>query len=92
MITAQHAQPNLAALRGEIAARQISKRAIAALLGISESLFSLYITGKRPAPADFETQVRWAMDALEEEQRVAAEAVEKLRAERVAQDADGGRL
>ena len=92
MITAQHAQPNLAALRGEIAARQISKRAIAALLGISESLFSLYITGKRPAPADFETQVRWAMDALEEEHRVAAEAVEKLRAERVAQDADGGRL
>ena len=91
MITAQHAQPNLAALRGEIAARQISKRAIAALLGISESLFSLYITGKRPAPADFETQVRWAMDALEEEKRVAAEAVEKLRAERAAQDADGER-
>ena len=92
MASIQHAQPNLAALRGEIAARQISKRAIAALLGISESLFSLYITGKRPAPADFETQVRWAMAQLEEEKRVAAEAVERLRAERAAQDADGERL
>ena len=36
-------------------------------------------------PADFETQVRWAMDELEGEQRVAAEAVEKLRAERAAE-------
>ena len=92
MASIQHAQPKLAALRGEIAARQISKRAIASLLGISESLFSLYITGKRPAPADFETQVRWAMDELEEEKRVAAEAVEKLRAERAVLDAGGERL
>ena len=43
-------------------------------------------------PTGMEARVNAALDQLEEEQRVAAEAVEKLRAERAAQGADGERL
>ena len=39
-----------------------------------------------------EARIHAALDLLEEEQRVAAEAVEKLRAERAVLDADEGRL
>ena len=81
--------PHLRKLRGHIAEAGLKRQDLAALLGFSETMFSLYLNGRRPAPADFETQVRWAMDELEEEKRVASEAVERLRAERVAQDADG---
>ncbi len=84
--------PHLRKLRGHIAEAGLKRQDLAALLGFSETMFSLYLNGRRPAPADFETQVRWAMAQLEEEQRVAAEAVEKLRAERAEQDADGERL
>ena len=77
--------PHLRKLRGHIAEAGLKRQDLAALLGFSETMFSLYLNGRRPAPADFETQVRWAMDELEGEQRVAAEAVEKLRAERAAE-------
>ena len=84
--------PHLRKLRGHIAEAGLKRQDLAALLGFSETMFSLYLNGRRPAPADFETQVRWAMDELEEEKRVAAEAVEKLRAERAVLDAGGERL
>ena len=83
--------PHLRKLRGHIAEAGLKRQDLAALLGFSETMFSLYLNGRRPAPADFETQVRWAMDELEEEKRVAAEAVEKLRAERAVLDAGGKR-
>ena len=65
------AQPDLAALRGEIAARQISKRAIAAYLGVSESLFSLFTHGRRQAPDGFEERVLAAIDLLEKAEQAA---------------------
>ena len=39
-----------------------------------------------------EARIHATLDEMEEEKRVAAEAVAKLRAERAAQDADGERL
>ena len=75
------AQPDLALLRGEIAARQISKRDIAALLGYSDSLFSLFINGKREAPTGFEVHVHEALDLLERAKQAGAEARERVLAE-----------
>ena len=43
-------------------------------------------------PEGMEARIHAALDLLEEEQRVVAEAVEKLRAERVVLDAGGERL
>ena len=79
-------------IRGRIAEAGVRRRDVAHMIGYSESMFSLILQGDRTMPPDFEARVYAALDALEEEKRVAAEAVEKLRAERAAQDADGERL
>ena len=60
-----NSEPDLAALRGELAARRINRRYVATLLGYSDSLFSLIINGKRPTPTDFEEEVHAAMNRLE---------------------------
>ena len=82
-------------IRGRIAEVGCRQADIAQAIGINETLLNTYLRGRRPMPEGFEARVHATLDALEEEQRVAAEAVEKLRAERaerVAQDADGERL
>ena len=79
-------------LKARMAGGHIFQEDLALAMGIDPGLMSRILSRKRPMPEGFIKKAHAALDALEEEQRVAAEAVEKLRAERVAQDADGGRL
>ena len=78
-------------IRGRIAEVGCRQADIAQAIGINETLLNTFLRGRRPMPEGMKARIHAALDALEEEKRVAAEAVEKLRAERVAQDADGGR-
>ena len=61
-------------LRGRIAEVGVRRQDIAIQLGISESLFSLYINGRRSAPEDFEARVLAALELLEEAECAAREA------------------
>ena len=65
-------------LRGLIAERRIPRRAIAAQLGYSESLFSLILNGYRPMPEGFEARVNATLDRLETAEKAAQEAREKV--------------
>ena len=67
----------------------LTQERVAVALGIDPSLLGRYLRGIRPMPEGMEARIHAALDEMEEEQRVAAEAVEKLRAERAAQDAGG---
>ena len=78
-----------AVIRGRMAAIGVTQQQVAIAMGLERSAITRYLTGVRPMPEGMEPRIHAALDALEEEQRVAAEAVEKLRAERAAQDADG---
>ena len=70
----------------------LTRERVAVALGIDPSLLGRYLRGIRPMPEGMEPRIHAALDLLEEEQRVAAEAVEKLRAERAVLDAGGKRL
>ena len=76
-------------IRGRIAEVGCRQADIAQTVGINETLLNTFLRGRRPMPEGMEARIHAALDEMEEEQRVAAEAVEKLRAERAAQDADG---
>ena len=79
-------------LRDRITHSPISQERLALALGVSPAYLSRCLNALRPMPTGMEARVNAALDQLEEEQRVEAEAVEKLRAERAAQGADGERL
>ena len=79
-------------IRGRMAEMGILQADLAVQLDIHPTLLNAILRARRPAPPNFEARIHAALDALEEEKRVAAEAVAKLRAERAAQDADGERL
>ena len=68
-------------LRGLIAERRMPRRAIAAQLGYSESLFSLILNGYRPMPEGLEERVHATLDRLETAEKAAAEARERVLAE-----------
>ena len=74
-------------IRGRIAELGIRQADLAAHLGIHETLLNAILRGRRPMPEGFEERVHTALDQIEEEQRVAREAVQKLRAEKAAQEA-----
>ena len=78
-------------IRGRMAQIGVTQQEVAITMGLERSAITRYLTGVRPMPEGMETRIHAALDALEEEQRVAAEAVEKLRAERAALDAGGER-
>ena len=82
----------LSTIRGRIAEVGTRQADLADCLGIHETLLNAILRGRRPMPEGMEARIHAALEALEEEQRVAVEAVEKLRAERAAQDAGGERL
>ncbi len=65
----------------------ISQWALAKALGVSQGALSQWLRDLPPLPAGMEARIDAALDQIEEEQRVAAEAIEKLRAERAAQEA-----
>ena len=69
----------------------LTQERVAVALGIDPSLLGRYLRGIRPMPEGMEARIHAALDALEEEKRVAAEAVEKLRAERAVLNAGGER-
>ena len=70
-------------LKTRIIEMGITQERLALVLGIDPSLLGRYLRGIRPMPADLKARIRAALDELEEERQVAAEAVEKLRAERL---------
>ena len=70
----------------------LTQERVAVALGIDPSLLGRYLRGIRPMPEGMEARIHAALDEMEEEKRVAVEAVEKLRAERAVLDAGGERL
>ena len=64
----------------------ITQERVAVVLGIDPGLLGRYLRGIRPMPDGFEERVHTALDQIEEEQRVAREAVQKLRAEKEARE------
>ena len=73
-------------IRGRIAEVGCRQADIAQAIGINETLLNTYLRGRRPMPEGFEERVHTALDQIEEEQRVAREAVQKLRAEKEARE------
>ena len=73
--------PHLRKLMGLIAEAGIRRQDLAAQLGYSETMFSLYLHGKRPAPEGFKERVAAALDLLEVAERAAAKARERVLAE-----------
>ena len=65
----------------------VTQQELAQAMGYERLAITRYLTGVRPMPEGMEARIHAALVALEEEKRVAAEAVEKLRAERAAQEA-----
>ena len=68
-------------LRGRIAEAGLKRQDLAALLGYSETMFSLYLNGRRPAPPDFDAQVYAAIDRLERAEKAGQEARDRVLAE-----------
>ena len=77
----QQIPSNISRLRGRMAEVGIRRQDIAAQLGYGESLFSLYINSRRPAPEGFEERVQAALDLLEQADRAAKEARDKVLAQ-----------
>ena len=80
--------PHLRKLRGRIAEAGLRRQDLAALLGYSETMFSLYLNGRRPEPPDFEANVYAAIDRLEAAEKAAGEARERVLAESADEDID----
>ena len=78
-------------IRGRMAQIGVTQQEVAITMGLERSAITRYLTGVRPMPEGMEARIHAALDALEEEKRVAAEAVEKLRAERAVLNAGGER-
>ena len=74
--------PHIAEIRGRMAYLGISQDQLARVIGIERSRLTRYLLGAIPMPEGMEALIRAALDDMEEEQRVAAEAVAQLRAER----------
>ena len=72
-------------LRGRMAEAGIRRQDVAAALGYSETMFSLFINGKRTAPPGFETRVVSALDRLDVAGRAAQEAWDRALAEESAE-------
>ena len=68
-------------LRGRMAETGIRRQDVAILLGYSETMFSLLINGKRPAPEGFQARIHAALDRLERAERAAQKERERVLAE-----------
>ena len=73
--------PRLRKLMGLITERGIRRQDLAAQLGYSESMFSLYLHGRRPAPDGFEGRVLAALDLLQRAHSEAQAAYDRVLAE-----------
>lgn len=72
---------NLQALRGRIAEAKIKRQHLAALLGYSETAFSLYLNDRRDPPPSFITGVYNAIARLKKAEQAAQEAKQRVLAE-----------
>ena len=68
-------------LRGLIAEARLKRQDIAELMGCSETMFSLYINGRRKPPTGFKELVLRAIDRLRKAETAAQEARERALAE-----------
>ena len=68
-------------LRGLIAEARLKRQDIAELIGCSDTMFSLYINGRRTAPPGFKESVLKAIDRLKKAESAAQEAREKVLAQ-----------
>ena len=75
-----------AAIRGRMAQISITQQELALAMGYERSAITRYLTGVRLCPANFVARVHLALDKIEEEKEAARDAVQKLRAERAAQE------
>ena len=69
---------SLPKLRGRIAELGVRKGDVARELGMDQALFSRYLNGRQPPPADFERRVTAALDRLEQAERAADKARQKV--------------
>ena len=76
------ATTNTMRIRQRLTALKLSQWTLANALGVGQGTLSQWLTGARPIPKGIESRIHAALDEIEEEKKVAAEAVEKLRAER----------
>ena len=72
---------HLRKIMGLIAEAEVKRQDIAAFLGYSETMFSLYLHGKRTTPDGFEEQVLTALSVLERAEQAAQEARARVLAE-----------
>ena len=68
-------------IRGLIAEARLKKHEVAELAGYSETMFSLYINGRRQPPAGFKEKVERAIDRLMKAERAAQEARDRVLAD-----------
>ena len=76
-----HMTNQLRILRGRIAEAGLKRQDLAALLGYSETMFSLYLNGRRTAPPDFEARVYGAIERLERANKAAEAERDRVLAE-----------
>ncbi len=69
---------SLPKLRGRIAELGVRKGDVARELGMDQALFSRYLNGRQPSPADFERRVTAALDRLEQAEQAADKARQKV--------------
>ena len=67
-----------ARIQGRIAEAGVRKADLARELGIDASAFSAVLNGRRMPPADFERRVTAALDRLEQAERAADKARQKV--------------
>ena len=65
-------------LRDRIALSGLTRDAVARAVGIHPSQFSRYLNGNRTPPADFERRVTAALDRLEQAERAADKARQRV--------------
>ena len=65
-------------IRGRMAEVGVSQMALAVELGISVASLNLYLNGNRQPPADFARRVTAALDRLEQAERAAETARQKV--------------
>ena len=81
------ASETIVGLKARMSGGHIFQEDLALAMGIDPGLMSRILSRKRPMPEGFIKKAHTALAELEEEKRVAEEAVQTLRAERATQEA-----
>ena len=79
--------PDIPRIKARLAYLGITQEKLALAMGLERSALTRYLREVRPWPEGMAARIYETLDHIEDEQRVAAEAVQKLRAERAALEA-----